>query len=231
MSQKLSLEILCIRHGKTAYTNAPNDLTPEGKAEVEQVAVAEVLPWIDAHRIDVRNLRIQSSTAPRAHYTAQCISEIIQRSKLFAPSLLPAEGLNPVGCKDEKRAEEVYRALRAGDRHVSYENEPGFQDPTIFELATEVRARWYDYLARYVMYHSAQPAVFVSHYEVLCNLTHDLFGIVATKDTELRHAEPIFLSVTEHDRENGLVLISGKFRNHTSEAIFNLWESSISRRT
>jgi hypothetical protein len=139
--------------------------------------------------------------------------------------------LGPVVRRDEERARKVYADLGAGNRHVSYENEPDFQNPKIFEPPMEVRARWYDDLARYIMYHSAHPAIFVSHYEVLCNLVHDVFGIVATKETELRHAEPIYLTISEFDRESGLVLIAGKFRDKASEAIFNLWECSIERRT
>jgi phosphohistidine phosphatase SixA len=224
------LQILCLRHGKTHYTGQPRDLTPEGEAHVRQVAKDVVLPWMDTHRIDARNLKIRSSSAPRAHFTAWSVSDVIQEEKRMLPTLLPQQDIGPTVQRDKVRAAQVYESLRAGQRHVSYEQEPDFQDPTIFETPREVRARWYAFLARYIMYNFDDHAIFVSHYEVLCNLVHDLFGIVATKETELRHAEPIYLSVSEYDADSGLVMLSGKFRGQSAMAVFCLWDESIERR-
>lgn len=219
MNQSTNLEILCLRHGKTNYTGKPRDLTPEGEAHVRQVAEDSVLPWVRRHSVNLRDLSIYSSPAPRAHFTATCVAEVI----LHEGSLLPRVEMGPTTQRDAARAALVYADLRAGKRHVSYETEPAFQDPTIFETPAEVRARWYAFFANYVKQayvHGPRHSILVSHYEVLCNLVHDLFGIVATEATELLHAEPIFLSVSDYGW-CGIVTVTGQFRGQEARAVFN----------
>lgn len=224
MNKLSSIEIVCVRHGKTNYTGQPLDLTPEGKAHVCQVAIDKILPWVKKNNVDLRELEILSSPAPRAHYTAWLIGDAIGHQG----SLLPKTQLGPMDRRDAIRAAEVYRQLGAGSCHVSYETDPVFQDPTIFETPTEVRTRWYAFLAEYIN-HENQPAIFVSHYEVLCNIVYDVFGIKATQKTELQHAEPIYLSVSPFPNSNTYVAIDGQFRDKKAVVLFNLFDHSIER--
>ena len=226
MDQSVTLEIICLRHGKTHYTGQQRDLTPEGEVHVRQVATDSVLPWMEKHRVDVRNLKIYSSPAPRAGYTAWNIAEVIRNKKMLMPTLLPEMKLGPTEQRDPARAKEVYSALSAGKRYVSYETEPAFQDSTIFETPREVRARWLAFFASYIrdsFRHGRRHSILVSHYEVLCNVVSDFFGITPTQEAELGHAEPIFLTITGTN-DSDYVCLSMSFRGQDVGCIFNLQE-------
>lgn len=217
-------EILCLRHGKTNYTGIFPDLTPDGEAEVRQVAKDSVLPWVQKHNIDLRELYIASSPAPRAHGTAAVVAEVIKHQG----SLIPRIEIGSLVWRDYKRAFAACNGL-SGKGYINYETEPVFADPTIFETPSEVRTRWYAFLSRYISdaFHlNRRHTILVSHYEVLCNLVHDLFGVVASEETALRHVEPIFLSVSLCD-PTGLVLISGTFRGKEAIVVFDLLDHSI----
>ncbi|OGZ05835.1 MAG: hypothetical protein A2845_03455 [Candidatus Lloydbacteria bacterium RIFCSPHIGHO2_01_FULL_49_22] len=222
------LEILCLRHGKTNYTEKFPDLTPDGILHVRKVATETVLPWILKHGINPRVLGIVASPAPRALGTAANVAEVIG----YQGKILPQGEIGPMARRDSVRAALVYRDLRAGKQYVSYETDPAFRDRTIFETPPEVRARWYAFLADYIRcarIHGPRHMIFVSHYEVLCNIVHDLFGIVASEPAELRHAEPIFLSVSDY-APSVSVIISGQFRGKEALGVLDLWDHSFERR-
>jgi broad specificity phosphatase PhoE len=179
--------------------------------------------------MDLRALKIYTSPAARAYGTAGNIAEIIKHQGI----LVPTNEIGPMEQRDSDRATLVYEKLRAGSEYVSYEQEPAFLDSTIFEPPTEVRARWYRFLAAHLcraLHSGPRHAILVSHYEVLSNLVRDVFGIEATQATELQHAEPIYLSVSQYDNASGLVVITGKFRDQEAVATFDLFDHSIERR-
>lgn len=219
------LELLCLRHGKTNYTEVFPDLTPEGITHVRKVAKDMVTPWVQKHQINPETLKICTSSAARAYGTAGYIASMIG----YEGNFIPRCEIGPMERRDPIRAALVYEALRAGKQYVSYEREQAFQDPTIFETPREVRSRWYAFLAHYAkhaLHTRPRHAILVSHYEVLSNLVLDLFGIEATQETELQHAEPIFLSVFPHDTDHR-VMLSGSFRGKEAFAVFDLCDHSL----
>lgn len=230
MDRSSVLEILCLRHGKTNYTNGEKDLTPEGESHVRQVGKDIVLPWILENHRHGGCLNVLSSPAPRAQYTAQCLLESVG----YTDGFLIEHQIGPTLWRDPKRALAACNGL-SGKGYINYETEPVFADPEVFEPPHAVRERWYAFLASYIWRShlslpngSRQYALFVSHYEVLCNLVFDLFNISATRETELRHAEPIYLSISPPG-VGGWVRIVGTFRDQKASANFNLWECALTR--
>lgn len=225
MNNPAVFKLLCLRHGKTNYTDVFPDLTIAGVAHVRKVAEEIVVPWMQKDRVNLSTVMITTSPAARALGTAAHIANVIGHQVIF----LPERKIGPMEKRDVARAALVYEALSAGKRYVSYEKEPAFQDPMVFETPSEVRARWYAFFADYLdqaLLAGKRHAILVSHYEVLCNLVFDLFGIEATEETELRHAEPIFLSVSSRNTEQA-VTISGTFREKEAHAVFDLRDRSF----
>ncbi len=179
------------------------------------------------HNINLHELEIISSPAPRAQGTAAVVAEVIGH---LGPLLLLDE-IASLTWRDQERALAACKGL-SGKGYINYETEPIFADPTIFETPDEVRIRWYAFLAKYIRYaflSNQRYASLVSHYEVFCPVVLDLFGIVASEETALQYAEPILLSISGFC-SNGLVLISGNFRGQEALAEFDLFDHSIERR-
>ena len=174
------IEILALRHGKTAYTDIFPDITKEGEVDVRHIANIAVLPWITKHNISQGELCVVASPAPRAQGTAVTILHELAR-----PERITTEhALSPMIWRDKTAALHALEGLR-GKGYIDYEKEPVFADPKIFETPEEVRLRWYGFFADYIRANyrfSTIPhyAVMVAHYELLCNLSRDLFGITST---------------------------------------------------
>ncbi len=217
MVQGNLLKVLCIRHGKTAYTGVLPDLTSEGAKHVGAVARGDIARWLADNHITHEQLCLISSVAPRARGTAELIARVIR----YPLPILFAKGLAPIKWRDPERALSACKGL-SGKGYIDYETEPVFADPLIFETPAEIRIRWYDYLVRFVsnsFYLRTQQhaTILVSHYEVLCNVVHDIFGIVASEETALGHAEPIELVIRCPD-QYGMAMITGTFRGITRHA-------------
>lgn len=219
-SDKVILSFLCLRHGKTRYTGILPDLTEEGIAEVRSVALKHVGPWMDAERAAGRNPVIEASPAPRAHGTALVVAESLQLRR----RVRLCEDLNSLAWRDPARARAACQGL-SGKGYIDYETEPVFADASIFETPSEVRDRWYQFLAKRIMIARRSPsrrsAAVVSHYEVFCNPTRDLFGIVATESTALQYAEHLTLRV-KRGTCGRLVEVEGEFRGERRSAHFDL---------
>lgn len=217
--KKSALHFLLLRHGPTAYTGKPNDLTPEGEIRVRQVAKDFVEPWFRMSRITHGELSMVSSPSPRAQYTAEVVAEVLG----YKTPIIKRDELQPMILRDPDRALAAYRGL-SGRGYIDYETEPVFADPAIFEPPDEVRKRWYTFFSAYIrsaFRSGPRHALFFSHYEVFCHPVCDVFGIVASEATALKHGEPICLSVLptlRHER----VIIFGRFRGQKAIVIFDL---------
>lgn len=219
------LQLLCIRHGKTNYTDVFPDLTNEGMEHVRSVANTEIPKWIDTYSIPRDGLIVVSSPAPRAHGTASVIMEELGHT---SPIILKDE-LGPTKWEDVERCKIALRGF-SGVGYINYETEPVFADPELFETPGEVRARFYTFLAHYIniAFDAPQPlhGILVSHYESLCNITRDVFGIVASEKTALQYVEPIALSIALTN-DSRYVYIAGTFRERKSHSLFDLVEQRM----
>ena len=221
------LRILCVRHGKTNYTGVYPDLTVEGTKHIQDTTNESVQKWIAAHRIGLNKLGVMSSPAPRARGTAGVITSAIN-------PLLPITnciGIDAMKWRDHERCLAACRGF-AGKGYINYETESVFADPELFETPAEIRARWYAFLAWYIRAamnkELPRMVIFVSHYEVLSNITRDLFEVVPSEETALRHGETIALSVYPSSNKKH-VYLSGAFRNQEADAIFDLSTHNIDR--
>jgi broad specificity phosphatase PhoE len=218
--QPSALRILCLRHGKTDYTGQPKDLTPEGERHIREVAYELRVSWIYKYIIDLSQLAIVSSGAPRAQYTAEVVAQVLGHQ---APLILRDE-LQPMIWRDPSRAAAACNGL-SGKGYIDYETEPVFADPAVFETPAEVRARWYAFLSEYISSafegKAAQSTILVSHYELFCNVVNDIFGIAPSESSALRHGEPISFSVYPTDHKER-VLLYGLFRDKCAIVDFDL---------
>lgn len=223
MSHSPILKILCVRHGKTNYTGIFPDLTDEGIAHIRHIANNHVAQWVD--NLPSRRLNIVSSPAPRARGTAWVIAEEIGYTM---PATIRDE-IDAMQWKDKERCLDALKGLW-GKGYIDYETEPVFADPTLFEIPGEIRARWYAFLGMYINKALAsvfpEHAILVSHYEVFCNITRDLFGIVASEQTALGYGEPIELSISLTS-DPILVNLSGIFRGQEVVVTFDLSSHTI----
>lgn len=220
------LKLLFLRHGKTNYTGKPNDLTPEGELHARQVAADFVSSWVRRSKIAHSDLTMVSSPAPRAQYTAAVVAEVLG----YKEPVVIRDELQPMIWRDPDRALVACKGL-SGKGYIDYETEPVFADPMIFETPDEVRKRWYSFFSEYIQFAlktGPGNAIFVSHYEVFCNLVRDIFGIVASEATALQYVEPIDLSVSSFVIPNRVVL-SGFFRNRVAAIMFDLSDCSFHR--
>lgn len=219
-AQRITLSLLCVRHGKTQYTGILPDLTEDGIAEVRRVAFEHVAPWMDAERVSGRTPALETSPAPRAHGTAITLARALEHRR---PIRVRKE-LDALVWRDPARARAACQGL-SGKGYIDYETEPVFADASIFETPGEVRARWYAFLAKRIRTARKSPtlrsAVIVSHYEIFCNLTRDIFGIIANESTALKYAEHITLWVRHRDCGR-MVIIEGEFRGEHRTALFDL---------
>lgn len=225
MSNTPELQILCLRHGKTNYTGIFPDLTDEGVEHAHHVANTRVIQWIRENQIQLDELQIVSSPAARALGTAFIISGEIEHT-------LPVAIRDEIDAMIWKNGTDCLVALKglSGKGYIDYETEPVFTDPKLFETPSEIRERWYAFLSKFIKGVVDKPipqhAIFVSHYEVFCNIIRDLFGIIATAESALGHCEPIALSVS-FTNDPTIVNLSGTFRGQTVHAIFDLSTCTI----
>lgn len=212
--------MLCVRHSKTNYTEVFPDLTVEGIKHVRNFTNPRVKHWMTEHDIEPAKLDVISSPAQRARGTAALITSAIDPNILVTAQ----NGIDAMKWRDKERCFDACKGL-LGKGYIDYETESIFADPKLFETPDEVRVRWYTFFSRYIKTamdsESPRPVILVSHYEVLCNITRDLFGIIASKETALGHGECIALSIYS-SRNPHEVYLSGVFRGHEVDMIFDL---------
>ncbi len=204
-----SLNVLLLRHGKTAYTDIFPDLTQEGIDHVRRVANTEIRPWVETQEHLGYRIHLMTSPAPRAHGTAHVVAkEVGLPDPFFDPALRPMDQRDVVGCR-------TALGTLSGRGYINYETEPVFRDASLFEQPQEIRRRFYDSIIqwthRFGRNQERSALIIVSHYETLCALTEELFFVTATETTALRHAETISLSIHTSDRD-GLYVVCGEFR-------------------
>ncbi len=217
---------MCIRHGKTEYTGKFPDLTDQGKADAKRIALVEVQYWMRKKHIAPNALRISSSPSARAHGTAEIIAEAIRHPN----GIFLEKEIDQMAWRNEAAARNALKGF-AGRGYIDYETEPVFADPTVFETPNEMRTRWYNFLTSYIQKSEkrefTQYGLVISHYEVFCHLTRELFGITASASTALKHVEPIELSITRI--ENELYSVVGNFRTIESMKAFSTTLQSFVR--
>lgn len=216
------VDILLLRHGRTDYTEKGLDLTQEGEEHSRLVAKNHVLPWLDTLQVSVENLSIITSGAARAKGTATVISKTINQDRGF----VVYDMLRPMGWRDPSRALAILSEMKKRGGYIDYETEPDFANPSIFETPTEVKARWYKFLAGYIASivpegKNRRATVLVAHYELLCNIVHDLFGIVSSEATALQHTEPVFIAI-HRTKIKSTVLFEGRFRDLANFRVFDV---------
>jgi broad specificity phosphatase PhoE len=208
-----------LRHGKTNYTGVFPDLTNEGMQQVRRAAHVDVSFWMRKNRIAQNALAIGSSPSPRAHGTADVIASVVRHPR---PIVIDA-ALDQMAWRDPVRCKEALGGLH-GRGYIDYETEPIFSDSTLFETPCEMRTRHFSFFAEYIrkaILGKVPPcALLVSHYEVLCHLTRDVFGVTASLETALKHVEPIELAIFERDGKT--VNVSGQFRDIGESKVFDL---------
>lgn len=220
------LKLLFLRHGKTAYTGKEKDLTLEGELHVRQVAKDFVDPWLQVRKVTYGDLAIVSSPSPRAEYTAKVVAEVLG----YKMPIMKRDELQPTIWRDPVRALAACEGL-SGKGYIDYETEPAFADPTVFEPHDEVKKRSYSFFSEYIrsaLQSGPTCAIFVSHYEVFSPLVRDVFGVIASEATALRHVEPISLSVCLMEGTDRVIL-SGFFRNLVAAIQFDLSDCSFHR--
>lgn len=222
MSSQLIIDIMALRHGKTDYTEKGLDLTEEGEAHSRQVAEKSVLPWLHSLQVRREDLSIITSPAARAKGTGTVISQVVGNDR----GVVVYDILKPMAWRDQARARAILGAMKTRGGYIDYETEACFADASTFETHREVKERWCKFFAQYItsVTHRTEmrrATVLVAHYELLCNITHDLFGVVSSEATALQHTEPISLSLFRTDDAN-LTLVEGKFRDMANFRLFDM---------
>lgn len=222
MKQTLSsVRILCLRHGETNYTDVFPDLTPIGESRVREVATDLAESWVKKHKIQPSQLAILSSPKTRAHGTAAIIAQTLGH---HADMIIIRKELDAMKWLDPARALSACKGLH-GKGYINYETEQVFADPAIFESQDQIRGRWYAFLSEYISaalaQNAAQYTIMVSHYELFCNITKDIFGIVASESSALKNVEPIHLTALAVGSKDEVILY-GAFRGEMCFSEFNL---------
>ncbi len=213
---------MALRHGRTDYTELGLDLTVEGEAHSRQVAEKSVLPWLYSLQVQREDLSIITSPAARAKGTGTVISQVVGNHR----GIVVYDILKPMAWRNSIRALAILGEMKKRGGYIDYETEKCFADASIFETHGEVKERWYKFFARYIIsvtHRTEMPraTVLVAHYELLCNVAHDLFGVVSSEATALQHTEPISLSLHRTDDAN-LILVEGKFRDMADFRLFDM---------
>lgn len=213
------LRLFCIRHGESAYTNTFPDLTPVGVEQVKKAAGEKLLLWLEKNNVEKSTLTLASSKAPRALGT----SHIIKQTSGIKKRIRPIAALAPMKWRNPEKCRHALKGLH-GRGYIDYETEPIFANPALFETVIEMRERWYRHFTELIVLARGKNIppnrIIVSHYEVLCPIVSDLFGIIASKETALENAETIELDVYEDPY--GVVVVSGFFRNMHQIAKYDL---------
>lgn len=185
--------LIFVRHGATQYTGTYPDLTEKGEKDAHSAA-----RHIESALLEYQNcqLILHSSPQARALGTADILKNDLKEkfSVPFHVSVLSE--LDAVQIRDPERAQAVYTTLGSGG-YIDYEGADQFEDPTMFEPRSEVRARFFRFLIGRIRQISRENTieVFVGHYELFCNLVAEICHIEATESTSLQHCEPIFVLV------------------------------------
>ena len=216
--------MLCLRHGHTHYTGKFPDLTEQGLAQAVRAANVDVAYWMRSNKVAPGSLDIISSPAPRAHGTAHTVAQV---ARLPNPIQLEKQ-LDQMAWRDPVRCKEALGGF-AGKGYIDYETEPVFADETMFETPSEMRVRWFTYLARHIDRAAkgkvSRFALLTSHYEVFCHIVAGLFGVTASAETALKYVEPIELAVFEMGAEK--YYVAGIFRDMSRAAVFDLADLSF----
>ena len=219
LNSKADLVLLGVRHGATDYTDTGLDLTELGRAQVKELAQKQVLKWMARHGVTDDTLMLVSSHAPRARGT----TALIKLHADLPTSVVVDPLLGPMQWRDPKRCAVALKGLK-GRGYIDYETEPVFADPTMFETPVEMHKRWYAYLTKLIVEaregNVLPHRILVSHYEVLCHITRDLFSVIATESAALKNAEHIELSISVGAGD--LAYVRGVFRDIYVERTFNL---------
>lgn len=218
------LRLFCLRHGESTYTNTFPDLTPIGAEQVKKTAEEKLLLWLEKHQVEKNTLTLTSSKAPRALGTSHIIKQISGIKKRIRP--IPA--LAPMKWRNHEKCLEALKGLH-GRGYIDYETEPIFSDASLFETVLEMRERWYKHFTDLIILAQGKNIpphrIIVSHYEVLCPIVSDLFGITASADTALNNAEAIELDV--YKDSYGVIVVSGFFRNMHQVATYDLTQKKF----
>lgn len=226
MNRRFIGRAIFLRHGQTDYTEIFPDLTEEGKQTI--VSSANKMKYIvKAHR----NTIIVSSLRSRALGSSFIIAEVLG----YKGEIKKEPNISSAAIRDKERSKAILDefmsqgGITAVD--LAYTRDPRYEDGEILEPRSEVRKRFYNYLAglvRQLITCQLIPCIIlVSHYEVLYHFVGFLFKLDYTRDQTLAHGEIIEVSFYDIGN-NDIVEMDVKFRgkmltgvvfNHREEAI------------
>lgn len=237
MDRRFIGRAIFLRHGQSDYTEIFPDLTDEGKQTI--VSSANKMKYaVKAHR----DVMIISSPKSRALGSSFIIAEVLG----YKGGIKKEPNISSFAIRDKERAKTIlYDPLDTGRTlqdefesrggivavDLAYTHDPRYEDGKILEPRSEVRKRFYKYLAGLVRQLIACPLIpciiHVSHYEVLYHFVESLFKLDYTRDQTLAHGEIIEVSFYDIGN-NDIVEMDVKFRgkiltgvvfNHREEAI------------
>jgi len=208
-----------LRHGQTKYTDVFPDLTKAGTRTITKSA-GLIRPFIKDHQ----NLVIVASPHARTLGSADVIAKAIE----YKGQIKEEPTIRAAGVKDKKAGKAIFdeHTRNGGMRALSiaYATDPRYEDSQIFEPRSEVRQRFFVYLAHMVrnLLISMGPTpcfICVSHYETLYYFVERLFGLDYEKDEPLGHGEIIVVSIYDVGTAN-IVELEVTFRNETINNVF-----------
>lgn len=226
MDRRFIGRAIFLRHGQTDYTETFPDLTEEGKQTI--VSSANKMKYIvKTHR----NIMIVSSSRSRALGSSFIIAEVLG----YKGEIKKEPNISLAAIRDKERFKAIIAEFEpqggVAAVDLAYTHDPRYEDGEILEPRSEVRKRFYKYLAGLVRQLITCPLILciihVSHYEVLYHFVEFLFKLDYTRDQTLAHGEIIDVSFYDIGN-NDMVEMDVKFRgkmltgvvfNHKEEAI------------
>lgn len=226
--------ITLLRHGQTEYTDEYPDLTAEGTATIEKSA-AQIAKGL---RHD-EEPTIVSSDKARARGTADIIKE-----KLGYPKDVKIQpSMSAMELRDQERAKAIFEELLAENKSAHSEEAPvrgvdraylhdqRFEDATIYEPRSEVEKRFFrnlEYTIRafnVVRKHEElqKPHIIgVSHFELLGQLSEQVFNLTERGEEPLKHGELIEIEVlAPEERGEDIVELQIFFRGEQKRVGFD----------
>lgn len=209
--------VFWVRHGQTDYTDVFPDLTDTGK-KLLRMRAEEIRGDLSG-----RHAALITSPTVRTRGSASVIAQVLgYRGKIrIEPDIASAV------VRDKIRGMELFNEyVKRGDHDglaIAYSTDPRYEDPSIFEPRSEVKARFYRYLARVIRrllrYRPDFCLVHISHYEFLYHFVERVFELDYTKDRPLSFAEMFSIVFCESEYEN-IVKVSARFRGQNMGGIF-----------
>lgn len=203
--------LIYLRHGQTAYTEIPPDLTGDGIVTIREAAKL-IRP-----RINGFLPTIVSSPKPRAIGTATVIKATLNHRG----EIVIDDRIREAVVYDREAGKAIYdEHIVHGSDHLSimYSQDPRYDDPRILEPRWSVKNRFYGYLEFALKIHlknriigMGRCLIHATHYEFLYHFVETVFQLDYNKDRPLLHGELVTLDIYATNEEN-IFAIQVEFR-------------------